>query len=216
MNTVLLNGQFWRVGLQPERFQKGGGAASRATGEMRAKHLINLLPNALLVSNAALHREKVAADTDHRVRRQKVLAEQDFVEVLILHLCHPDVTKSACPTAAEKCLSTAICPYSRWRSQPLSRVSRKQRYNTLDFAEQNRVPRWTLSPLDTLCQQGCYSPLLDDPEPKGLCPSGHLACPCSGYPSCSCTMVPPYPNRKDQARKSTQNKGEFPCLVHCL
>ena len=30
------------------------------------------------------------------------------------------------------------------------------------------------------------------------------------------TMVPPYPNRKDQARKSTQNKGEFPCLVHCL
>ena len=39
---------------------------------------------------------------------------------------------------------------------------------------------------------------------------------CSGYPSCSCTMVPPYPNRKDQARKSIQNKGEFPCLVHCL
>lgn len=72
------------------------------------------------------------------------------------------------------------------------------------------------SPLDSLCQQGCYSPLLDDLEPKGLCPSGHLACPCSGYPSCSCTMVPPYPNRKDQARKSTQNKGEFPCLVHCL
>ena len=31
-------------------------------------------------------------------------------------------TKSACPTAAEKCLSTAICPYSRWRSQPLFRA----------------------------------------------------------------------------------------------
>ena len=73
----------------------------------------------------------------------------------ILHLCHLGVTKSACPTAAEKCLSTAICPYSRWRSQPLSRVSGQQRYNTLDFAEQNRVLRWTLSPLDTLCQQGC-------------------------------------------------------------
>ena len=58
----------------------------------------------------------------------------------ILHLCHLGVTKSACPTVAEKCLSTAICPYSRWRSQPLSRVSRKQRYNTLDFAKQNRVP----------------------------------------------------------------------------
>ena len=50
------------------------------------------------------------------------------------------ITKSACPTAAEKCLPTAICPHSGWRSQPLSRVSRKQRYNTLDFAEQNRVP----------------------------------------------------------------------------
>ena len=58
----------------------------------------------------------------------------------ILHLCHLGVTKSACPTAAEKCLPTTICPHSRWRSQPLSRVSRKQRYNTLDFAEQNRVP----------------------------------------------------------------------------
>ena len=50
------------------------------------------------------------------------------------------VTKSACPTAAEKCLPTAICPHSRWRSQPLSRVSRKQRYNTLDFPAENRVP----------------------------------------------------------------------------
>ena len=57
------------------------------------------------------------------------------------------ITKSACPTAAEKCLSTAICPYSRWRSQPLFRVSRKQRYNTLDFAEQNRVPTGMLAPL---------------------------------------------------------------------
>ena len=58
----------------------------------------------------------------------------------ILHLCHLGVTKSACPTDAEKCLPTAICPHSRWRSQPLSHVSRKQRYNTLDFAKQNRVP----------------------------------------------------------------------------
>ena len=31
-------------------------------------------------------------------------------------------------------------PHRRVRRQPLSRVSRKQRYNTLDFAEQNRVP----------------------------------------------------------------------------
>ena len=58
----------------------------------------------------------------------------------ILHLCHLGVTKSACPTDAEKCPPTAICPYSRWRSQPLSCVSRKQRYNTLDFPAENRVP----------------------------------------------------------------------------
>lgn len=50
------------------------------------------------------------------------------------------VTKSACPTDAEKCPPTAICPHSRWRSQPLSSVSRKQRYNTLDFPAENRVP----------------------------------------------------------------------------
>ena len=30
--------------------------------------------------------------------------------------------------------------HRRVRRQPLSRVSRKQRYNTLDFTEQNRVP----------------------------------------------------------------------------
>ena len=65
------------------------------------------------------------------------------------------ITKSACPTAAEKCLPTAICPYSRWRSQPLSRVSRKQRYNTLDFAKQNRVPTGMLAPLlETQRQRG--------------------------------------------------------------
>ena len=56
------------------------------------------------------------------------------------------VTKSACPTDAEKCLPTTICPHSRWRSQPLSRVSRKQRYNTLDFASK------------IVCQQGCSRP----------------------------------------------------------
>ena len=64
----------------------------------------------------------------------------------ILHLCHLSVTKSACPTASEKRLPTAICSHSRWRSQPLSRVSRKQRYNTLDFASK------------IVCQQGCSRP----------------------------------------------------------
>ena len=64
-----------------------------------------------------------------------------------LRLCHLGVTKSACPTDAEKCPPTAICPHSRWRSQPLSSVSRKQRYNTLDFPAENRVPTGMLAPL---------------------------------------------------------------------
>ena len=76
----------------------------------------------------------------------------------ILHLCHIGVTKSACPTVAEKCLSTAICPYSRWRSQPLSRVSRKQRYNTLDFPTENRVPT------------GMLLAPIGNPEPRGYSP----------------------------------------------
>ena len=102
----------------------------------------------------------------------------------ILHLCHLGVTKSACPTDAEKCPPTAICPYSRWRSQPLSRVSRKQRYNTLDFPTENRVPRWTLSPLDTPAKGNAVSLWIPyanrdasrpywKPRAKGLHPSGH-------------------------------------------
>ena len=82
------------------------------------------------------------------------------------------VTKSACPTAAEKCLPTAICPHSRWRSQPLSRVSRKQRYNTLDFAEQNRVPRWTLSPLDTPTKGNAVSLWIPYASRDALAPFG--------------------------------------------
>ena len=67
------------------------------------------------------------------------------------------VTKSACPTAAEKCLSTAICPHSRWRSQPLSRVSRKQRYNTLDFPTENRVPTGMLrAPIGSPASKGIF------------------------------------------------------------
>ena len=78
----------------------------------------------------------------------------------ILNLCHPNVTKSACPTAAEKRLSIAICPHSRWRSQPLSSVSGRKRYNTLDFPKENRVPTGMLAPLlETLHQRGRGSPV---------------------------------------------------------
>lgn len=67
------------------------------------------------------------------------------------------VTKSVCPTAAAKCLPDAICPHSRWRSQPLSDVRREQRYNTLDFASK------------IVCQQGCFSTLLET-QSRGISP----------------------------------------------
>ena len=47
--------------------------------------------------------------------------------------------KSVCPLP--------ICPSRRCRSQPLPGVSRKQRYNTLDFPRESRVPREEVSPL---------------------------------------------------------------------
>ena len=51
----------------------------------------------------------------------------------ILHLCRNPHHKIRLSYCRRKCLPTAICPYSRWRRQPLSSASRKQRYNTLDF-----------------------------------------------------------------------------------
>ncbi len=66
----------------------------------------------------------------------------------ILRLCHLGVTKSACPTAAKKrLLPHSAAPQSM--PPPLFRVSRKQRYNTLDFASK------------IVCQQGCCAPLLE-------------------------------------------------------
>ena len=49
-----------------------------------------------------------------------------------------------------------ICPSCRCRSQPLPGASRKQRYNTLDFPTENRVPTGVL-----------LAPI-GNPEPKGL------------------------------------------------
>lgn len=63
-------------------------------------------------------------------------------------------TKSACSAATEKCLSGV--------GQPLSSVSGRQRYNTLDFPKENRVPT------------GMLLAPIGNPEPKGLHPSGHL------------------------------------------
>ena len=82
------------------------------------------------------------------------------------------VTKSACPTAAEKRLSASICLCRRCRSQPLSSVSRKQRYNTLDFASK------------IVCQQGCFSPLLETQSQGDSSPLDTPSFSRKWYPNC--------------------------------
>ena len=63
--------------------------------------------------------------------------------------------KSVCPLP--------ICPSRRCRSQPLPGVSRKQRYNTLDFPRESRVPT------------GMLLAPIGNPEPRGYSP---LDIPC--------------------------------------
>ena len=102
--------------------------------------------------------------------------QSDFVSQKFCICVNTVVTKSACPTAAEKRLSASICLCRRCRSQPLSSVSRKQRYNTLDFASK------------IVCQQGCSRPYWK-PCVKGDSPPLNtpyfLRCE---YPSCKNTV----------------------------
>ena len=58
--------------------------------------------------------------------------QPDFAHAKSFVLCSFQPTKSACSAAAEKCLSGV--------GQPLSSVSGRKRYNTLDFPKENRVP----------------------------------------------------------------------------
>ena len=119
------------------------------------------------------------------------------VQILIssLSVQNPPVLlppKSVCPLP--------ICPSRRCRRQPLPGISRKQRYNTLDFPTENRVPT------------GMLLAPIGNPEPKRLRPSGHPACPCSDYPSCSHTMDAPLPEQAKQAQRFARIAGRFLCL----
>ena len=80
--------------------------------------------------------------------------QPDFAHAKSFVLCSFQPTKSACSAAAEKCLSGV--------GQPLSSVSGRKRYNTLDFPKENRVPT------------GMLLAPIGNPEPKGLRPSGHF------------------------------------------
>ena len=63
-------------------------------------------------------------------------------------------------------LQSALC--CRYRSQPLSSVSRKQRYNTLDFPTENRVPTGVLlAPIGNPEPRGVFPPL-DTPPVRAV------------------------------------------------
>ena len=78
--------------------------------------------------------------------------QADFAHAKSFVLCSFQPTKSACSAAAEKCLSGV--------GQPLSSVSGRKRYNTLDFASK------------IVCQQGCSRPYWK-PRAKGFHPFGY-------------------------------------------
>ena len=78
--------------------------------------------------------------------------QPDFAHAQSFVLCSFQPTKSVCSAAAEKCLSSV--------GQPLSSVSGRQRYNTLDFASK------------IVCQQGCFSPLLET-QSRGIASLWH-------------------------------------------
>lgn len=86
-----------------------------------------------------LHRKPFR--TASRFPMQTTPEQPDFAHAKSFVLCSFQPTKSACSAAAEKCLSGV--------GQPLSSVSGRKRYNTLDFASK------------IVCQQGCFSPLLE-------------------------------------------------------
>ena len=75
--------------------------------------------------------------------------QPDFAHCKFLVFCCLQPTKSACSAAAGKCLSSV--------GQPLSSVSGRKRYSTLDFASK------------IVCQQGCFSPLLEA-QSQGISP----------------------------------------------
>ena len=116
--------------------------------------------------------------------------QPDFAHCKFLVFCSFQPTKSACSAATEKCLSSV--------GQPLSSVSGRKRYNTLDFAskivcQNGRCPLWIPLPKATLFPFGYPMPTgmllapIGNPEPKGRqCPplESSRIFYCCGYPNC--------------------------------
>ena len=75
----------------------------------------------------------------------------------ILRLCRNPPSQNPPVLLPRKSVCCHTLPHRRVRRQPLSRVSRKQRYNTLDFAKQNRVPTGMLrAPIGNPASKGIF------------------------------------------------------------
>ena len=94
--------------------------------------------------------------------------QPDFAHGKFLVFCNLQPTKSACSAATGNGLSGV--------GQPLSSVSGRKRYNTLDF------------PAGKSCANRDAARPYWKPRAKGIFPSGRPACPCSGDPSGSHTI----------------------------
>ena len=75
----------------------------------------------------------------------------------IPHLCRNSRHKIRLSYCREKAFVVTLCHTAEYAATPLFRVSRKQRYNTLDFAKQNRVPTGMLrAPIGNPVQKGIF------------------------------------------------------------
>ena len=95
-----------------------------------------------------------------------------------------------------------ICPSCRCRSQPLSGVSRKQRYNTLDFPRESRVPT------------GMLLAPIGNPEPKGLRPLWTPRLFVQWLSILLRTLDTHLPEQAKQAQRFARVAGRFLCLFY--
>ena len=116
--------------------------------------------------------------------------QPDFAHGKFLVFCNLQPTKSACSAATGNGLSGV--------GQPLSSVSGRKRYNTLDFASKIvcqvelrplwiPLPRATLFPFGYPMPTGMLLAPIGNPEPKGRqCPplESSRIFYCCGYPNC--------------------------------
>ena len=82
MNPILLNRQIRFISFQLDHLQQPRRALGKSAAQIRAEHFIDFPADALLVVDASLGSKKTAADTLHRMRFQKILAEQHLVDLL--------------------------------------------------------------------------------------------------------------------------------------